>query len=91
MKPRGDTNCNDCPRRFECFTGKGEACPTINGSEITYCYPCYNNVCIGLSKDDTNVFWKYRITPDQMLKLVQRAKFRTYKKYNRIYLEVLDE
>jgi hypothetical protein len=86
-------DCNNCERRFNCFTLKeGDACPVILGEEITRCYPYYGNVACDLFG---RVFREYgygvRIQPHQILKLLRKAKFRTTKKYNRIYLEVIDD
>lgn len=81
-------DCENCERRFSCFTEKeGDVCPTILGTEIIGCFPYYNNVAC--STDE--YFPKLRIRPEQMLKLLRRANFRTVKKYNRVYLEVIDE
>ena len=89
IKPKRGNDCETCKRRFKCLTtSSGDVCPIRFGNEIESCFPYYNNLYISFFNDMSG---DYRLKSTEILKLVKKAKFRTVKKYNRVYLEVVDE
>jgi hypothetical protein len=87
--------CDECDRRFKCLTNvAGDVCPTADGSEITNAWTEISNITIifndgqgrkGLPSDE-----RYRIQPQEFIKLLRKGKYHTVRRRGLIYLEVIE-
>jgi len=90
MKPLSGNDCNTCPKKFDCYTNKEyTVCPILSGCDIEDVFPMQRcNIAVrafgrGLWKDG------YRIKPEELKKVLSKAKFRVNRKYGCNYLEVI--
>jgi len=88
-KPLEGNNCDTCEKRFNCFTSKQLICPIVVGENIGGCWTSYNNMAAWVD-GELKLSLYCLIKPEQILKLLKKAKFRTYRKYGKDYLEVID-
>ena len=65
-------SCDTCNKKFKCGTQEHkEICPFVDGKDLFTAFIYYNNIC---TRGDR---YEYRISNEEIFKLIQKAKFRT--------------
>ncbi len=85
MKPSKGNKCETCDRRFKCLTKKdGDICPLLDGSQISQVIVYKGGISVS-----TPAGWFY-IKKQDLVRIFSRSNYRTFRKYNRNYIEVDD-